>query len=192
MIAFEIHLNGEKLCLASVGEYGVLSQTLSWVERKRDDQQTERKTPQPHLHIGGLVDDEHVYWIKSRNVNVGDEITLKILDVQSADEPVHRETAETDTERAAKVDEGLNATKALLPSSPIEGDFLSSLRGYEALRAADEPEMAVKTLAKLGDLNGCAPEFWAELQSVAGDLQMYRQLDGYRKKAKLDDETEAD
>ena len=192
MIAFEVRLNGEKLCLASVGEYGVLSHILSWSDSKRNASDDERERRQPHFSIGGLVDDEHVRWIRLQYLDVGDEITVKILDVESADEPIHRETAESKAERAAKIEAAFEATLEQLPSTLVEGEFLSSRRGYDELRAADEPKMAVKTLANLGDLNNLPPEFWAELQCVAGHLRMYRQIGGYRKKANLDEDENAE
>ena len=191
MIAFEVHLNGEKLCLASVGDYGVLSQHLSWVESKAKAQSVPaEKRPKASLRVGGLVDGQHVNWIQQQAVDVGDEITLKIVEVAKADEVIRREAAETDAELAAKVEAGFKAVEAELPSSPVEAGFLTSLAGYRELRALNESEMAVKVLANLGDANNCPPDFWAELQAVAQDLQMYRQLDGYRKKAGLDDEAD--
>ena len=121
-------------------------------------------------------------------MEIGDEVTIKIVEVERADEPTHRERAETDEERAQKVRDGLEATKALLPSPLVEGGFLSSLRGYDELLAADEPGMSVKVLANLGELNGCDVEFWGALSAVAADLQMYGQLDDYYAKAEIDEE----
>ncbi len=189
MIAFEIRLNGEKVCLAGIGEHGVMSQHLSWSQRApKADSNEKPERAKPHFHIGGLVNQEHIDWIRHQDVEIGDEVTIRIVEVESADEPTHRERAESDEERAQKVRDGLDATKALLPSPLIEGEFLASLRGYDELLAADEPEMSVKVLANLGDLNGCEPEFWRELAAVAADLQMYQQLDGYCEKAKIDAE----
>lgn len=189
MIAFEICLNGEKICVAGIGSHGVLSQTLTWHQREpKTDSGEKSQSPKPHFHIGGLVNQEHVDWISLQAVNVGDELNIKIVEVESADEPVHRERAESDEERAQKVRDGLDATKALLPSPLIEGEFLASLLGYDELLAADEPEMSVKVLANLGELNGCDLEFWRELSAVASDLQMYGQLDSYYEKAEMDDE----
>ncbi len=192
MIAFEIHLNGEKLCVAGIGERGVLSQHLSWVGRELKAKDVELKTIEPYLHIGGLVNDQHVSWIKQRTLDVGDEVVIKIVEVEVADEPTNREPRESDEERARKVRDGLDATKALLPSPLVEGEFLASLREYEQLLAAYEPEMSVKVLANLGDLNNCAPEFWESLEFVASELQMYQPLDSYRAKAKRIEELEAD
>ena len=189
MIAFKIHLNGEKLCVAGIGEHGVLAQHLTWSQRKpKADAEEKPDVTKTRLHVGGLANDEHVDWIKRTEMSVGDEVVIKIVEVESADEPTHRERAESDEERAQKVRGGLDATKALLPSPLLEGEFLASLRGYDELLAADEPEMCVKTLARLGDLNGCDLEFWRELSSVAADLQMYGQLDSYYKKARIDEE----
>lgn len=185
MIAFEVWLNGKKLCLASVGDAGVLTQILSWSQREPKADSNEKPKPEKTgLHVGGLARGEYMDWLeRTFSVTVGDEVTVKIVEVEQADEPKHRKRAETGEERAQKVRDGLDAAKALLPSPPIEGDFLASLRGYDELLAADEPEMGVKVLANLGDLNACAPDFWKALENVGADLRMYEQLDGYRKKA---------
>lgn len=189
MIAFEVRLNGEKICVAGIGNHGVLSQTLSWCPREpKADSDEASQARKPSFYIGGLVNEEHIDWIRYQDVEIGDEFTIVIVEVESADEPTHRERAESDEERTKKVRDGLDAAKALLPSPLIEGDFLASLRGYDELLAADEPEMSVKVLANLGDLNGCDIEFWGELSSVASDLQMYMQLEGYYEKAEIDRE----
>ena len=184
MIAFKIHLNGEKLCVAGIGEHGVLAQHLTWSQRKpKADAEEKPDVTKTRLHVGGLANDEHVDWIKRTEMSVGDEVVIKIVEVESADEPTHRERAESDEERAQKVRDGLANVKALLPSPLVEGEWLASLRGYEEFMAANESRMAVKVLANLGDLNNCAPEFWAALRDIAVELQMYRQASGFSEKA---------
>ncbi len=87
MRAFEVSLNGKKLCLAGIGEDGVLSTIVNWVARKgRGDL---------FLEVGGLVSpvDEHVAWIKQKPLLVGDKIQVRIVQTASVDEPKtrHRE-----------------------------------------------------------------------------------------------------
>jgi len=41
MICFEVKINGNKVCVAGVGESGVLSSIINWV--KRDSTDDERK-----------------------------------------------------------------------------------------------------------------------------------------------------
>jgi hypothetical protein len=56
MRAFEVSLNGKKLCLAGISDDGVLTAVVNWVPRKGKGD--------PFLQVGGLVgpSDEHVSW----------------------------------------------------------------------------------------------------------------------------------
>jgi hypothetical protein len=74
--AFEIHLNGRYLLTAGVGEDGVLTSIVDWVGRRR-------LTGAFHFHVGGLdsATDEHVDW-SVPEVNVGDEVTVKIVETE--------------------------------------------------------------------------------------------------------------
>src|SRR3954470_5263203 len=56
MRAFNVSLNGKKLCLAGVGERGVLVTNISWVAGDRGEDL--------FMHIGGLANEEHIDWVK--------------------------------------------------------------------------------------------------------------------------------
>ena len=47
MRAFRIYLNGKKLCLAGIGDDGVLSAIVNWVATDREGDL--------FLHVGGLL-----------------------------------------------------------------------------------------------------------------------------------------
>jgi hypothetical protein len=81
MQAFEIHLNGKKLCVAGVGERGVLSGMVTWVAGSPSKSLS--------LNIGGLISpkNENVSWIREKSLQVGDKVQVKIVDVESVDEP---------------------------------------------------------------------------------------------------------
>jgi hypothetical protein len=92
MIAFEVHLNGKKVCTAGVGQLGVLSTCLSW------------RGPQPYqkggpcvaeylrLDAGGLADSgEHLRWL-DRKLKRGDVVRIKVVEVDSADKPRERQS----------------------------------------------------------------------------------------------------
>jgi hypothetical protein len=83
MIAFEVYLNGKKLCLAGVGNNGVLAAITDYVTGTRPDRL--------HLHVGGLLSskDEHVRW-RDAKLNLGDEITIRIVETISVDRPRER------------------------------------------------------------------------------------------------------
>jgi hypothetical protein len=83
MRVFEIRLNKKRLCVAGIGEDGVLSTILSQVVGNGRDE--------VDLHVGGLDSklDEHVSWIWQRVQN-GDEVTIRVKDSRRADKPSKR------------------------------------------------------------------------------------------------------
>jgi hypothetical protein len=80
MQAFEVHLNGKKLCLAGVGDDGVLTAVVTWVGSKRGSDL--------FLHVGGLVSpsEEHVSWVRQRPLGVGDKIAVRVVKKKEVDE----------------------------------------------------------------------------------------------------------
>jgi hypothetical protein len=83
MRAFEVYSNNRKLCLAGIGEDGVLTAIVNWVAKKgRGDL---------FLTVGGLVSPvgEHVNWVR-QDLAVGDVITVKIVEASSSDVPRSR------------------------------------------------------------------------------------------------------
>jgi len=86
MTAIEVHVNGKKQCIAGIARDGVVSAHLSWVGRGDDHPGLPREDVS--LHVGGLDSkrDEHVNWI-DRDMAVGDEIVLRIVDVRKPDAP---------------------------------------------------------------------------------------------------------
>jgi len=84
MQAFEVQLNGRKLCLAGVGNYGVLSAIVSWVSGKRGSD--------CFLQVGGLISptQEYVDWVRHHPVKEGDKIQVSVLVADSVDEPARR------------------------------------------------------------------------------------------------------
>jgi hypothetical protein len=81
MICFEVWVNGEKVCLAGVDESGVLCSIIDGGNKRRKS----------NLYVGGLVDDEDLRWTqKPHPLEVGDEITIKIVEADAADEPTRK------------------------------------------------------------------------------------------------------
>jgi hypothetical protein len=81
--AFEISLNGRRLCLAGIGKDGVLSTTITHVPF--------RKRRETRLYVGGIVlpQDEHVFW-KESILHLGDELRLKVVEKETVDMPRER------------------------------------------------------------------------------------------------------
>jgi hypothetical protein len=88
VIAFEVTLNGQRLCTASAGEAGVLSATVTWVMRSAPGV---AGLSDLRLEVGGLAKDAHLHWPASRKLAVGDEVILKILDTAHSDPPSRTE-----------------------------------------------------------------------------------------------------
>ena len=89
MLAFEVHLNGNKKCVAGIGEPGVLTTTLTWVLGQPKGR---RKSGEDMwLHVGGLISRnyEFVDWFQ-RKVRRGDEVVIRIVEVGAADAPRKR------------------------------------------------------------------------------------------------------
>jgi len=84
MRAFEVSLNGKKLCLAGIGNDGVLSAIVNWV--------TGDQVSDLSLEVGGLVSpiQEHVAWVRRKPLRVGDVIGVKIVETRSTDRPVKK------------------------------------------------------------------------------------------------------
>ena len=99
MRAFEVYLNGKKLCLAGIGDDGVLSAIVNWVTR--------RDRGDLFLEVGGLISptEEHVAWTSQKPLRVGDKIQVKIVERSTVDKPAKKHR--TDPKTTACVGEAL-------------------------------------------------------------------------------------
>ena len=87
MPAFEIDLNGKKVCTAGLPGDGVLGAHLSWVRRRGSRARSELS-----LHVGGLDSStgEHFVWHEALPVQVGDDVRIKVLAIGNIDKPSRR------------------------------------------------------------------------------------------------------
>ena len=78
MVAFEIHVNGKHLVTAGVGNDGVVSTILSWAIGPPP------RVPHGRMHfgVGGADATDHLQW-SVPEVGVGDEITIKLVNVEA-------------------------------------------------------------------------------------------------------------
>src|SRR5258708_40208965 len=76
MRAFEVFLNGKRLCVAGVGKAGVLTTIIDQVSGHRDRHRL-------HLHVGGLngANEFVTWWTQALRVN--DVISLKIIETDA-------------------------------------------------------------------------------------------------------------
>ncbi|HZQ18154.1 MAG TPA: hypothetical protein VFA90_05485 [Terriglobales bacterium] len=87
MRAFEVSLNGKKLCVAGVGDDGVLVANADWVGKPGDEEL--------FLAVSGLNNSrEHIDWIVQKPLNVGDEVQIRIVEAAEVDEPASRHQAQ--------------------------------------------------------------------------------------------------
>lgn len=96
MIAFEIHVNGQKLCTAGVDQaFGVLNAMLTWT--RRDLRQLPETTRQGlaaeelRLTVAGHVSHgryahQNLQWA-GREIRPGDEVTIRVVETTAADPP---------------------------------------------------------------------------------------------------------
>jgi len=95
MIAFELSLNGRKICTAGVGDHGVLSAHVTWVRRKGRETRSKKAGDEEEeltTTIGGLISrtGEHVDWFEPLAVKAGDEVGIKVVKADSVDQPASR------------------------------------------------------------------------------------------------------
>jgi len=95
MIAFEIFVNGKKVCAAGVGDDGVLLSALTLAPRRRNAPHAEtcaaERFQELGLRVGGAVGpphdaSRHVEWL-NQHICVGDEITIRVIETEVVDKP---------------------------------------------------------------------------------------------------------
>src|SRR5689334_17615787 len=95
MRAFDVYLNGKRLCIAGIGEDGVLNAMVNCIVKNGADHMS--------MNVGGLKSstEEHIRWNADRlMLGVGDEVLVKIIEAESVDKP--QRIYRFDTQKAAK------------------------------------------------------------------------------------------
>ncbi len=112
MIALEIHLNGQKLCRAGIGDTGVLSAIVTFATRVASAGKIDQNL---FIDVAGLITPErkHVSWINQKPLGVGDKIQVAIVDLDSVDEYQNRNAANDHGLRQAKEDQVRRSAKEL-------------------------------------------------------------------------------
>ena len=86
MRAFEISVNGERLCVAGSVHTNVLNAAITYLSKRQEFD----------MRVGATFTDDspdkYAYWVK-RSLSVGDVVQLKVVDVLEADEPIERKSA---------------------------------------------------------------------------------------------------
>jgi len=87
MIAYQVNLNGKPVATAGLAQ-GVVSAIANWTFIPSDVATDPVTDWHASFSLGGLDNStrEHLHWFRT-NLKVGDEITLKLVDVDAADIP---------------------------------------------------------------------------------------------------------
>lgn len=95
MRAFQVSLNGKRICVAGIGDDGVLTTNITYVPI--------RKRRETRLYVGGLLmpQNEHVRW-KQLDLRTGDEVRLKIVESNVVDKPRVRFPRDLEAEARAE------------------------------------------------------------------------------------------
>lgn len=96
-VRFEVIYNGKRMCIAGIQGDGILSVGIDHVKRPDEDAVS-------HLHVGGLgrfdpsvEQDHHVSWPVPDKIQIGDEITVRLLPEGEFDAPPEMEQSPTAT-----------------------------------------------------------------------------------------------
>lgn len=102
MIVIEVKLNGELLAIAGADDLAVLSAIVNASGKLGPASRGTRFEESDHnlsLRVGGLtsrgdgVEDEHPVWVDGRRIELGDAVSIRVFETESADVPVRATSA---------------------------------------------------------------------------------------------------
>jgi hypothetical protein len=106
MVAFDVFHNNERLCVAGVGDFGVLTAIVTWVahspetlERWAAGGMSEQQSTELSLQVGGLTSTLDMRWIDA-SLRVGEKVRIQVIDTPRVDAATtqYRGDAITDVE----------------------------------------------------------------------------------------------
>jgi hypothetical protein len=85
MLCFEVRRNGQLVCTAGGDDLAVLNVIINWLSGKG----------KLFYGVGGLTKDsapvkEHVRWVNLQPLAIGDEVSVRIVDLPACDQPSER------------------------------------------------------------------------------------------------------
>jgi hypothetical protein len=89
VIAFEVRLNGQLLCTAGHADISVLCAAVNYSHRSQS----------AFTSVGGLTQgtqgpQQHIDWLSNLPLSVGDEVSIRIVDVPTCDAPRNVKSAQ--------------------------------------------------------------------------------------------------
>lgn len=122
MICFDVKVNGERYCRAGLDPTGVISVILNWIELTPGALSSPRGQPGPHTslsvsgyRVNGPISEDpdiasdltHVHWGEiARHLEPGDEVRIRIVAAEKADDPIETPQLESiDEEDAGDLEE---------------------------------------------------------------------------------------
>ena len=95
MLAFEVYVNRKRVCVAGIGEVGVLNTMVDHVVGNGRNE--------VFLSLGGLIGStgEHVLWTR-QGLKTGDEVWLKVIKTEAVDRPKERHRRDPKKELTAQ------------------------------------------------------------------------------------------
>ena len=110
MIAFEVSLNGERVCVAGAEDLAVLAAgvTACGTLGKKTVPVRSDESWDIHYRVGGLTGrkdeskDVHMTWTGITELNIGDVIEIKVLETDKVDRPKSRKRAKKNPVRGAE------------------------------------------------------------------------------------------
>ena len=105
MLAMEVLKNGERVCVAGAQDLGLLTANFTAggsLGPRAWDFSGKITKPHMHLHVGGLTSrkgapDDHLDWVGHMEIQTGDAVTLRFIEIDEADAPVESRPAEHKT-----------------------------------------------------------------------------------------------
>ena len=107
MIAFEVNINGKRVCTAGIAGFGVVSAILSWARRRSENSRDGKKIEEElTFEVGGLDStdpavSEYLKWLATP-LQVGDIVSIKVIEHDAAEAPSERRREDPDAASKAK------------------------------------------------------------------------------------------
>jgi hypothetical protein len=95
MIAFDVYLNGKKLCRAGINETGVLTGHVMWLVQRKKGNRRKSLPAYMDVSVTGLETFEeedagmHLRWA-NRRLKVGDSVRFVVVEAAKVDRPKAR------------------------------------------------------------------------------------------------------